>query len=360
MSAQMPDHNKNHTVSLSVKSIMQIILAGFLLVAAYQLRDLVLVLLTAIVISSFIETFVKKMGKIGVGRTLSVVIFFLLSFFILAAIFYLFVPVLVVELTSIGPTISHYLPTSDTIKSLSDATSGTAGFFSKLLNGSSLTNFEETIKVLVSSSSGGFFQALYFTFGGITNLVLVVVISFLLSVQENGIENFLHLIISPKYEDYIVGLWERAQRKIGLWFQGQLLLGIIVGTLIFLGLSIFGVKYALVLALITALLELIPFGMILAMVPAIFFSYLDGGFTLAAIVTGFYFIVHQFESYLIAPLIVKKIIGISPLAIILSILIGLQLAGFWGVILAVPVAVFVIEYASDVQKNKALAKLSHE
>jgi predicted PurR-regulated permease PerM len=356
----MSEHNKNVTVSVSVKSILQIIVAGLLIMAIFQLRDLVLVLLMAIVISSFIETFIGKMKKIRVGRTFSVVIFFLLAFFILSAIFYLFVPVLVSELISIGPAIAKYFPSSETIQSLSSATSGTAGFFSKIFNGASLANFEETIKVLVSSSAGGFFQALYFTFGGITNLVLIVVVSFLLSVQENGIGNFLHLIVSPKYEDYIVSLWERSQRKIGLWFQGQLLLGVIVGTLVFLGLSIFGVKYALVLSLITALLELIPFGMILAMVPAMFFSYIDGGLTLAAVVTGFYFIVHQFESYLIAPLIVKKVVGISPLAVILSILIGFELAGFWGVVLAVPMAVFVIEYASDVKKHKELAKASHE
>lgn len=349
-----------HVHTISTASIIRIIIAGLLLIAAYYLRDLLLVLMTSIVLSSFIETFVTKCARLRINRTFAVVIFFFITFFILSAIFYLFVPVFVSELTSIGPTLSEYLPSSEALKSLTSATSEANGIFSTFFSGAALADFEGTIKVLVSGSSGGFFQALYFAFGGITNLVLVVVISFLLSVQQDGIEKFLRLIVSPKQEDYISSLWDRTQRKIGLWFQGQLLLALIVGTLTFLGLSIFGVKYALILALVTALLELVPFGMILAAVPALFFSYIDGGMTLALVVAGFYIVISQFESYLLAPLVVKKVIGVPPLVVILSLIIGVTLAGFWGIILAIPVAVLVLEYVRDIQKDKALAKSSHE
>ncbi|MCU0660224.1 MAG: AI-2E family transporter [Candidatus Pacebacteria bacterium] len=345
-----------HVHTISWKSITRIITAGLLLVAAYYLRDLLLVLAAAIVLSSFIKTFVERCAKWRINRTFAVVLFFFIVFFILSAIFYLFVPVFVSELSSLGPELGKYLPSSEAIKSLESATAGAQGILSSFFSGSVLSDLEETIKILVSSSTGGFFQALYVTFGGLTNLVLVVVLSFFLSVAPKTIEEFLRTIVSPKQEDYIVSLWERTERKIGLWFQGQLLLAIIVGTLTFLGLSIFGVKYALVLALLTALLELVPFGMVLATIPALFFSYLDGGFTLSIIVAGFYLIVHQFESYLIAPLIVKKVVGVSPLVVILSLIIGVTLAGFWGIVLAVPVAVFVLEYARDVQKHKALKK----
>lgn len=357
MAVYMPEET-NHVHTISWKSITRIIVAGLLLVAAYYLRDMLLVLAAAIVLSSFIETFVEKCAKFRINRTFSVVIFFALSFFILAAIFYLFVPVFVSELSSLGPTLAEYLPSSEAIKSLETATSNAHGLFSSFFSGSALSDLENSIKLLVSNSSGGFFQALYFTFGGLTNLIMVVIISFLLSVQPKGVQEFLRLVMPLSKEEYAISLWSRAERKIGLWFQGQLLLGLIVGVLCFLGLSIFGVKYALVLALLTAVLELIPFGMVLATIPAMFFSYIDGGLTLSLIVGGFYIIVHQFESYLIAPLIVKKVVGISPLAVILSLLIGLTLAGFWGVILAIPVAVVVLEYVRDIEKEKAFAKSS--
>ncbi|KKP62958.1 MAG: hypothetical protein UR57_C0009G0001, partial [Candidatus Nomurabacteria bacterium GW2011_GWE2_34_25] len=130
--------------------------------------------------------------------------------------------------------------------------------------------------------------------------------------------------------------------KIGLWMQGQLLMGMIVGVLAYLGLTIIGVKYSLILALMVVIAELVPFGLVIATIPAILFAYLDGGVAIAAVVLGFYFILGQFETYLIYPLIVKKATGISPLVVILSVLIGAELAGIWGVFLAVPTAVCLI------------------
>ncbi|KKP66363.1 MAG: hypothetical protein UR64_C0008G0001, partial [Candidatus Nomurabacteria bacterium GW2011_GWE1_35_16] len=134
----------------------------------------------------------------------------------------------------------------------------------------------------------------------------------------------------------------RTERKIGLWMLGQLLMGMIVGVLAYLGLTIIGVKYSLILALMVVIAELVPFGLVIATIPAILFAYLDGGVAIAAVVLGFYFILGQFETYLIYPLIVKKATGISPLVVILSVLIGAELAGIWGVFLAVPTAVCLI------------------
>jgi predicted PurR-regulated permease PerM len=173
-----------------------------------------------------------------------------------------------------------------------------------------------------------------------------------LSTQENGIPNFLRIILPPKQEEYAIDLWQRTERKLGHWIQGQLLLSVIIGTLTYIGLLIFGVKYAFVLALITAFFELIPFGLILAIVPAVIIAYVDGGISLGFITLALYLIIQQFETYLIQPFVVKKIVGISPLMVIISIVIGSQLAGFWGVILAVPVAVCVLEFMDDVEKRK--------
>jgi predicted PurR-regulated permease PerM len=138
--------------------------------------------------------------------------------------------------------------------------------------------------------------------------------------------------------------------------QGQLLMGVIVGMLTYLGLTIIGVKYSLVLALVVIVAELVPFGLILATIPGILFAYLDGGVTIAAITALMYLILGQFESYLIYPLIVRKATGISPLVVIIALLIGATLAGFWGVILAVPCAVCLLEFLDDLEKKKVLAR----
>ena len=190
------------------------------------------------------------------------------------------------------------------------------------------------------------------------NLLLILIISFYLSITDKGIENFLRIVTPDVHEEYVIGLWQRTEHKIGLWMQGQMLMGIIVGVLAYLGLTIIGVKYSLVLALTVIIAELVPFGLIVATIPAILFAYLDGGVAVSAITLGFYLILGQFETYLIYPLIVKKATGISPLVVILSVLIGAELAGIWGVFLAVPMAVCLLEFLDDLEKKKIKARIN--
>jgi predicted PurR-regulated permease PerM len=179
------------------------------------------------------------------------------------------------------------------------------------------------------------------------------VFSFYFAVQETGIDDFLRLVTPVEHEQYVVSLWRRSQDKIGKWMQGQLLLGLIVGVLLYLGLVILGVPYALLLAVLAAIFELIPvFGQILAALPAIAVAFGDGGVTAALLVLGLYLIVQQFESNLIYPLVVKKIVGVPPLLVILALLIGAKLAGFLGILLSVPIAAALQEFINDIQKKK--------
>jgi predicted PurR-regulated permease PerM len=155
-----------------------------------------------------------------------------------------------------------------------------------------------------------------------------------------------------RYEAYAISLWARTQRKIGFWVQGQLFLGLIIGAILFVGLSILGVKYALLLAIVAGLSELIPYGLLLAFIPAIGVAFGEGSLKLAGSTLILYTIVQQLENYVIVPLITKRSTGISPIVVILSLLAGGTLLGFWGVLLAVPVAVLLTEYLSDLEQDK--------
>ena len=197
-------------------------------------------------------------------------------------------------------------------------------------------------------------------FGSIFNVILIVLISFYLSIQERGIENFLRIILPVGQEEYAVDLWGRSRRKIALWMKGQMLLGIIVAVLTYLVLSLLGIQYALLLALIAGVMELVPYGILVALIPAISFSYLSGGISTALMVAGAYVIIHQFEVFLFSPLVIKSVVGLSPLVVILSALIGFELGGFWGLVLAIPVAVFIMELMGDLEKKKTLSKVKDE
>jgi len=183
--------------------------------------------------------------------------------------------------------------------------------------------------------------------------ILIVVLSFYFAVQEEGIEGFLRTVTPLAQEEYVIDLWHRSQKKIGLWMQGQIMLSVLVGVLIYLGLLIIGIPYALLIGLFTAVMEIIPiFGSFVAAVPAIAIAFTTGGTTLAVIVAGLYIVVNQFEAHLIYPLVVKKIVGVPPLLVIVAMVAGGELAGFLGLLLSIPLAAILQEFVGDLDKGR--------
>ena len=250
-------------------------------------------------------------------------------------------------------SVSQYLPHGSILNTFQAGTISEAkNLFSTISHNASLGDVITSVQDLISGLSGGFLDIFNGAFGGVMNFILIIVISFYLSITERGVENFLRIITPAHKKEYVVDLWQRTEHKIGLWIQGQMLLGVIIGVLSYLGLTILGVKYSLVLAILTGFCELVPYGIFLAMVPATLFGFLDGGVSMALFSLILYVILHQFESYLIYPLIIRKVIGISPLVIIISLIVGIELAGFLGVILAIPGAVCLLEFLDDLEKEK--------
>ena len=347
------------SISISTGTFIRFFLVALAIFLIYFLRNLVLVILTSIVIASFVESAIPYFKKIKINRIFGVVILYIFSISFLAGLFYLFAPILITEIYSFGSLLSSYFPEIGFLNYFqNEAISGEV--VNSLSKGLSVSSIFDLLKNFISNLSGGFFVTMGVIFGGILNLVLIVVISFYFSIQEKGIENFLRIIIPIKYEEYVLDLWERVRRKIALWVKGQMLLGILVAVLTYLVLSLLGVQNALLLAIIAGVMELIPYGIFIAVIPAISFSFLSGGWTGALMVAGAYFIIQQFETYLFAPLIVKKVTGLSPLVVILAVLIGYQLAGLWGLILAIPAAVLFMELLNDVEKHKIFTKKQKE
>jgi predicted PurR-regulated permease PerM len=346
------ENNKN-SISISTNTIIRVILILFLVYLMWVLKDLILVILTSIVIASFMESAVPSFKKIKIGRVFGVVIMYVLSITSLAVIFYLFAPLLITEIYNFSTFISHYAPGIDFLNYFNNsAFSGAKDVVNNLSHGMSIASLLETSRAFITNLSDGFFTTLSVAFGSIFNVILIVIISFYLSIQEKGIENFLRIILPIKHEEYVVNLWNRTRVKIGLWMRGQMLLGVLIAILTYLVLAIMGIQYALLLALIAGLMELIPYGILLALVPAVSFSYLSGGMSSALWVLGAYLIIHQFEVYLFSPLVIKKVTGLSPLIIILAVLIGLELGGFWGLLLSIPGALLFMEIINDIEKHK--------
>lgn len=338
-------------VSITPSTIIKTLVMLLSLYVLYLIRDLVLVIITAIVIASAIEPATRWFGKYKINRVVSVVIMYVGIIAILIGTFAIFLPPLLEDIKNMIRVVPTYF---ENISGEEAAAIPGVGKFVETFSGSFFTS--DMISKVTESASGatlGFLGAASDFFGGLLSFVLIIVISFYLAVQENGVANFLRIVTPISHEKYVLNLWERTQRKIGRWMQGQLLLAVIVGTLTYLGLSILGVDNALFLALIAAVMELIPvFGPILAAVPAVGFALVDGGLSLGLLTVGLYLIIQQFESQLIHPLVVKKIVGIPALVAIIALIIGAKIAGFLGIIIAVPVAAAFMEFLGDVERSK--------
>jgi predicted PurR-regulated permease PerM len=158
--------------------------------------------------------------------------------------------------------------------------------------------------------------------------------------------------VTPKeHETYVLNLWQRAQKKMGQWLQGQLFLAIVVGVLVYIGLSLLGIRFALLLAIIAGILELVPYiGPVLSAIPAVILAFFQMPI-LALWVLILYIIIQQLENYLLVPVIMKKVVGLNPVVVIIALLIGGKLLGILGIILAVPAAAVLAEFFKDVKRK---------
>lgn len=314
---------------------------------AWYLRSLILLILTAIVLASAIRPGVLFFMRYRIPRPLSVLLMYLIVFGAVFSIVYFFLPPILTETVSFISTLPQFLDTIN-IPFTNESTS-------QILGDNSVLSSLSTVQRAFTDTGQGVFRLLATFFGGIFSFVLVVVLAFYFAVQEQGIEDFLRIVVPLPQEEYVISLWRRSQQKIGLWMQGQLMLSLLAGVLVYLGLLIVGAPYPLLLGVLTALCEVIPvFGSLFAGAIAVAVTWTSSGLALAFIVAGLFVVVNQFEANLIYPLVVKKIVGVPPLLVIVALIAGADLTGFLGAFLAVPFAAIIQEFVSDLDRGRRM------
>lgn len=342
-------------ISITTGTFIRLLVVAAAAYAIWVLKDLALLVITAVIIASALEPGVEFFLRHKLPRVFAVLVMYLAVFGSLFSIVYFMLPPILNDAQNFLTSVPQYLDTVNLPPELSSVAQ-TPFFSADATQAGGLGSLVETLftfRSVFTDTSEGAIRLVSSFFGGVFALVLVIVLSFYFAIQETGVEQFLRLVTPQKHEKYVVGLWGRAKRKIGLWMQGQLILSLIVGVIVYLGLLLLGVPYALLLALLAAVFDLIPlFGSLIAGVVGVIVAFGAGGVPLALIVAGLYFIVNQFEAHLIYPLVVNKVVGIPPLLVILALIAGGALAGFLGVLLAVPLAAALREFLDDVDRGK--------
>ena len=309
----------------STQVILKVILAGMILLCAWVLREVIVILLLALILSSAMEPLVNYLKEHRVPRGVSVTAVYILVLVIFAGLFYSIIP-LVVSQTQI---LAHNFPSY--LEVLQER-------FGSFIGSTSVSDLSQQLLSGITSEQG-VVSGTFGIFNTVISIISIFVIAFYLVAEQQGMRRFLAAFVPEHQRDFAVSFLEKIQKRMGLWILGQVIASLVMFIITWAGLSILGIQYALVLAIIAGVLEVVPYvGPIISAIPAIFFGLVQGGPALAFGVAILYFILHEVEGYVLIPKIMEKTVGTSPLVVLLAVLVGYKLAGPIGIVIAVPLA----------------------
>ena len=174
----------------------------------------------------------------------------------------------------------------------------------------------------------------------IVNILLVVVLSFYLTVDGKRIRNSLVGLASESFRPHVLLFEDALNKVVGNYIRGQLLLAAIIGVLAGVGTFALGInQFALIIGVLAFLFETIPMvGPTLASIPAVLISLLlPDPFPRSYWVLIYFIVIQLIEGNVLGPRIVGHAVGLHPVASILALVIGAQFFGPFGALLATPV-----------------------
>lgn len=338
---------QNTTINISFSTILKSLLIIIGIIFLYFIRDILFLLLVVVVFASAINPVVNFLQKKKFPRTFSVLLIYIILLIIVSFSISLLVPPITFEIKHLIENLPVY---SEKLSLFF------IGFKQFVLEKGFIIDFQKSLESLnfqIGNLTGNLFTALGNVFGGIVFFVLIFILTFYLTVYEKTVKNFLISFCPQKHYDYLIDLIERIQKRIGSWLKGQIILCLLIGFLVYLGLSILKVEYALVLAIFAGITEFVPYiGPIIGAIPAIFLVFAQSPLK-AIFVIILYVIIQQLENNLIVPKVMQKTVGLNPLVIIIAMMIGMKVGGIIGMLLAIPVTSALAIILGDVlQKSK--------
>ncbi|PIU98827.1 hypothetical protein COS60_00935, partial [Candidatus Wolfebacteria bacterium CG03_land_8_20_14_0_80_39_317] len=294
---------------ISWTTLWRIFLMLLFVLALFWARQALIILFLAIVISSSIDGLVSWLQRKKIPRIFGTLLIFLVALTILALLLYTLIPIAIFELQSL----------LGNLKKIEIPIFGALDISQFVGIDKYLGNLGNLADVLFSGGAS-FLNIVAAVFGNLALIIVTLILSFYLTVNRAGVEKFLRIILPIIYEDYIVGIYLRARKKMGRWLQGQILLMLVVGAATTIGLWILGVKYSLILGILAGVLEIVPivgpiFSGTIAFLVAISESWILGLYVIIL-----FLVIQQAESHLLIPLIMRKTVGISPVVVVIALL----------------------------------------
>jgi len=195
------------------------------------------------------------------------------------------------------------------------------------------------VKVHGAEAAGHVMVVLAGTFAIVTTFVIIPLIAAYLLLDLDNLRQGLAAMIPPQRWKATLDLLAEFDAVVGGFIRGQLVVALSVGVLVTIALLLLHVRYAFVLGLIAAIGDLIPYvGAVLAFIPAFGSAVSSNGWMSGVFVLVAFVLIFELEGHILAPNIVSKTVKLSPLIVLLALLIGAELGGLVGMLVAVPVA----------------------
>lgn len=199
---------------------------------------------------------------------------------------------------------------------------------------------------------GTVFGAIVGVLGGIFGFLTILILTFYILVDADNLRTGLLHLFPRENRPRVAAASREIVGKVSAWLGGQLLLAAIIGITSAIGLWLLGIPFFYVLALISAIGEMIPIvGPFLAAIPAVAVAS-TVSFQKVLLVIVFFVIQQQIENHLLVPKVMERQVGVSAVTVVVALLIGGNLMGILGAILAVPTAAILQVVFTEVMKQK--------
>ncbi|MEK9151628.1 MAG: AI-2E family transporter [Patescibacteria group bacterium] len=329
-------------VTIGTNIALRLVLLAIGIYFLYLVRDVVLLVLFAILTAAALSPAIAKLQKWRLSRVAAVIIVYSILLFASVALLAILLPLFFSEVKEFLQNWPEYAKRLDT--TLSSVQTYLSTFGVDFQKEQFFQNVEGNITGWLSnilSATVGFFQ-------GFIHLIGYFFLALYLSLEEKGIEKLFLLLTPKEYHAQALSIASRMQGKVSQWLFGQAILMLIAFVIYYIGLSLLGVPYALAIAFFGGLMEILPYiGPVIAAIPAILVGVLVSP-VLGISALVFYIIAHQAEAHIVAPQVMKHSAGLNPVALIVAILIGLELGGALGIIIAVPITMMLSVFVDDI------------
>lgn len=330
------------TLDISWETIIKIFVAGFIFYILFLVRDIAVWFFFALMISILVQPAINFLRKFKAPKVLAVILIYISIFGLLGLIIYLTAPIFIFEINQLSQNIPEYF------EKLNPIFQGLGLDITK-----NFEDFTATLSSLLQESSKSIIKAIFVFFGGIASTILIFAFAFYISLEDKGPERVLSLLVPKKYESYIVSLFERAQYKVSGWFGARILACIFVGITSLIIFFLLGIKYAFILALISGVLNFVPFiGPLITGILAVLFVGVSNSWLMAIYVLIALYLIQALENNVITPLLMKKFLDLPPILVLISLLIGGTIFGILGMIFVVPVFGIIYEFTKDFLQRK--------